>query len=361
MNAHLTALPRATILMMVRERHALTEQALESIFRNTAQPYRLIFADVMSPEWLSSLLEKKSAERGFEVVRFNEPLWPHEVRRKLADTINTEYVVYIDNDVLVEPGWLEKLVACADETGAGIVGPLYLWSDGKSEPTIHMAGGILTETPGQTGDADGRVLGEAHRLINKNPKDVQDVLYRQPCDFLEYHCMLIRASLLDGGALFDENIQCVHEHIDTALTAKKRGYPVYFEPDARVTYLAFADYQLDDLPLFRKRWSKQAGEASIKAFAEKWQVIDDERSFGGVRAFLRKHVAQTDPVMLPAQSANDHHLAMTRHELAQTRSDLLDLAAQRGYIEQELTNCKSISAGAVLHERRLSPMWPPFY
>lgn len=332
MNAVSSAHPRVTILMTVRERHALTEQALESIVSNTFQPYRLIFADVMCPAWLRERLAEKSVEWNLEVIRFEEPLWPHEVRRKLAGIIDTDYIVYIDNDVLVEPDWLGKLLECAEETGAGLVGPLYLWGDGKLQPTIHMAGGVLTEKL----DKGGRVLGEAHRFCNKYPQDVSEELYRQPCDFLEYHCMLVRSSLLGEGRLFDENICCVHEHIDTALSVKKLGYPVYFEPDSHVTYLAFADYQLEDLALFRKRWSREAGEASIRAFADKWEVIDDEQSFGGVRGFLNKHLTQTDPIRILVNPLNDHETVMERHELAQTRADLLDQAAKRGYGKEAL-------------------------
>lgn len=324
--------PRATIVMTTRERHALTEPALDSIDRNTAKPYRLIYAGVMAPAWLRARLETKAKEQGFEIVHFDEPLWPHEVRRKLAGMIDTDYVVYIDNDVQVAPGWLDKLVECADETGAGIVGPLYLWSDGEGDPKIHMAGGKLTETA----EGAARVLAESHGLYDRDPSLVADKLQRQPCDFLEYHCMLIRGELMRDGTLFDEHILCVHEHIDTALTAKQQGYPVYFEPDSRVTYLAYAEYRLEDLPLFRKRWSAAAGEASIKAFCDKWNVVDDARSFDGVRKFLARHVTQIDPVRLSADALGDLDQPMARHELAQTRSDLLDLAAMRGYGEAEL-------------------------
>jgi GT2 family glycosyltransferase len=326
------ARPRATILMTTRERHALTESALDSIARHTARPFRLIYAGIMAPDWLRERLAKRAKEQDFEVLHFDEPLWPHEVRRRLAGMIDTDYVVYIDNDVEVEPGWLDKLVACADETGAGVVGPLYLWGDGVAEPRIHMAGGQLIETP----EGESRVLDEKHKLYNTYPREVADQLYRQPCDFLEYHCMLIRSELMRDGSLFDENILCAHEHIDTALTARQRGYPVYFEPDSRITYLAFAEYRLEDLPLFRKRWAMSAGEDSIRAFADKWNVIDDERSFGGLRKFLARHVSQTDPIRPGADAFNDQDAAMAKHELAQSRSDLLDQAAQRGYGDEAL-------------------------
>jgi GT2 family glycosyltransferase len=123
--------PRVTIVMTVRERHAPTIAAIESIASNTAPPYRFIYLDVQSPEWLRALLRSRSEDCGLEVIRFDEPLWPQQARTRVVGSIGTDYVVFIDNDVQVEPGWLDALVACADDTGAGLVGPLYLWGTEK--------------------------------------------------------------------------------------------------------------------------------------------------------------------------------------------------------------------------------------
>jgi hypothetical protein len=300
---------------------------LTSIAENTETPHRLVFADVGAPEWLRQRLSARAPGWGLEVVRFDEVLWPNQVRRRLAPSIETDYLVCIDNDVIVEPGWLDRLVACADETGAGVVAPLYLWSDGTRPPKIHMAGGKLTRTE----SGDRVVLEEAHQLSNADPASVASTLRRRPCDFAEYHCMLIRGDLARDGSVFDEDIVCVHEHIDTALTAKQRGFEVYLEPESRVNYLAFAPYALDDLPFFRQRWSWQAGQSSIAAFCAKWGVADDERSFGDVRRFLRNHLAQVDPVRPLESMPDDHRRAMSHGELAQTRSELLDVAIARGY------------------------------
>src|SRR5882672_11342487 len=154
--------PRATIVMTARERHALAEASIESIISATHRPYRFMYLDVQSPDWLRETLARRSTEWGLEVLRFDEPYWPHEVRNRVVGTIDSDYVVFIDNDVLVDEGWLDALVACADETGAGIVGPLYLLGDGIRPPKIHMAGGRLTEAVAE----DGRVLVDTHIMSN---------------------------------------------------------------------------------------------------------------------------------------------------------------------------------------------------
>src|SRR4029079_17162464 len=118
--------PRVTLVMTARERHSLAEVAIESIVSGTHRPYRFIYVDVESPGWLREVFAARSAEWSLEVVRVDEPLWPQQARMRVLDAIETEYTAFIDNDVEVETGWLEALVACADATGAGIVGPLYL-------------------------------------------------------------------------------------------------------------------------------------------------------------------------------------------------------------------------------------------
>jgi GT2 family glycosyltransferase len=324
--------PRVTIVMTARERHAPTVAAIESIASNTAPPYRFIYLDVQSPDWLRALLKRRSGDWGLEVVRMDEPLWPQQARARIVGAVETDYVVFIDNDVQVEPGWLDALVACADDTGAGLVGPLYLWGDGTTPARIHMAGGRLGETEVE----GGRVFDEAHRLMNADPEEVAGELFRGPCDFVEFHCMLIRTELVRDGTLLDPDIYCVHEHIDTALSARQRGYAVFLEPSSRVTYLAFSDYMLDDLALFRARWSRTHAEAGIEAFSRKWNVVNDDRSFGKVRQFLSTHVSQVDPVRPSAHADTDRSAPMRREELRQTRSDLLDFALERGYRLHEL-------------------------
>jgi len=325
------SVPRATIVMTVRERHALTEAAIDSVVRNTRPPFRFIFAETQSPPWLSELLARRQPEWGIEIAKFDAALWPNQIRKRIAPAIATDYVVFLDNDVSVEPGWLERMIACADETGAGIVCPLYLIGDGASVTRIHMAGGRLQRSNGDNGIA----LTEAHHLMNADLAQAEPHLRREPCDFAEYHCMLISAKLASDGAIFDDRILCVHEHIDTALAARKAGYGVYLEPSARVTYMGYAPFALGELDFFRTRWGPGAGEASIKAFAQKWGVTDDAASFGDVRGFLESHRIEVDPLHpAPAQGAHRSE-AMCRDELRQSLSGLFELAVARGYGQEE--------------------------
>jgi len=322
-------LARVTIVMTARERLAATMASIESIERHTERPHRFIYAASQIPEDLDARAQSPGGR--LEIARFDAALWPNQIRKRIAPAIATDYVVFIDNDVQVRPGWLERLVACADETGAGIVCPLYFIGADATATQIHMAGGRLDPIQ----EAGGIVLQEAHHLMGRERSEVAAELKREPCDFAEFHCMLMRSDLAKNPAMFDDTIVCVHEHIDVALTARKLGYAVYFEPTSEVTYVGKAAYRLSDLEFFRARWATAASEASLKGFAAKWNVIDEERSFGGIRRFVELHRTQVDPMRRSGLDAESRGRPMHAHELMQSLAGLYDLAAARAYRQDE--------------------------
>lgn len=333
--------PRVTLVMTVRERHRLTLMAIESILGNTAVPLRLVFAHGGIPGWLGAALAALERAGRLAVRHFPGLHWPQQLRRAVAGEIDTEYVVFIDNDVLVSSEWLERLVECADQTGAGSVGPLYLWGDGMSPPRVHMAGGMLHEAPGE----GGRHLEEEHRHINADPARL--ALRRGPCDYVEFHCMLVRTELARRDGVLDDAIACVHEHIHVALSLRALGHATWLEPAAQVNYLAYAPQVLEDLALLRQRWNAEATEASIAAFCRRWDVLPDDRSFGGVRGYVRELRAKNDPVRPDARVA-DHDAPLARGELPQGVAQLLELARARGYDAQSIAmlarGCEAASA-----------------
>ena len=348
------ARPIVTVVITCRERHGLTEGVIAAIVRSIRMPARLLYLDVCTPEWLRARIAARAAEWGLEVIRFDEPLWPSQARRRIAGLIDTKYAVFMDNDVHVLPGWLERVVECAEETGAGIVGPLYLWGENEHADRIHMGGGELRSMP----EEGGIVLNERHRHFSKKLDEVE--LKREQCDFVEFHCMLMRREIYTAPDVFNESIVCVHEHIHAALICRQLGYGVYMEPSARVVYLAFAPYALSDLELFRWRWSLEAGDSSLRAFAKRWGVIDDARSFG-VRTYLVRHRQQVDPIRPSLQDANRAKEPMRERDLKQTIAGLLELAHARGYAADDLAHIKKAHWSAlVLSSGGYRPCGRPF-
>ena len=71
------AAPRVTIAMIMRERHLMTEAALEAVHRNTGLPYRLIYGDTRIPSWLREILLRRADEWRLEIAEFEDAPWPN--------------------------------------------------------------------------------------------------------------------------------------------------------------------------------------------------------------------------------------------------------------------------------------------
>ena len=142
--------PIVTIVVSQRERFSCTQASLESLYSNTTVPFKLVYVDGGSPPGIGDWLGHQAAIRGFAVVRRDHYLTPNESRNIGLARVETPFVVFVDNDVLFFPGWVEKMLDTALATGAWLVGPTYL--EGPAERRlVHMAGGeaLIVETNGQ--------------------------------------------------------------------------------------------------------------------------------------------------------------------------------------------------------------------
>jgi hypothetical protein len=188
--------------------------------------------------------------------------------------VRTRYVVFIDNDAVPAPGWLPPLVECAETTGAWVVGPLYFIGEPERQE-IHMAAGDarIEDRPG------GRRFVERHRFAGKHPAEVREHLVRQPCEHVEFHCMLVRTEVFERLGPLDEELKSVAEHTDLCMLVRQGGGEVYFEPGSEVTYITSGGFTAADYAYFFRRWSHAWNQSSIDRFREKWQLPPARRGW----------------------------------------------------------------------------------
>ena len=259
--------PQVTIVVVLRERFSLTERSLSSLHQNTQCPFRLVYVAGKPPARTLRYLKNESEEKGFVLITTEQHISPNQARNLGLKEVKTKYVVFIDNDALVAPGWLEALVECAEETGAWVVGPLCLIGE-LSAGIIHVAGGNL-----HFKDESGlKVLYDEQYLFNTPVREVKDRLTRKRWDYVEFHCALVRTDAFQSVGKLDEELYSVHEHIDFCLRVKQAGGAVYVEPKAIVTYIPSPPYDWTDLPYFMLRWSEEWNSATANHFCDKWGV-----------------------------------------------------------------------------------------
>jgi GT2 family glycosyltransferase len=275
---------RVTVAVVPRERFSYTKPSLESIFANTPPGVKLVYVDGGSPPAIRRYLAAQARSRGFDLIRTDHYLSPNQARNRAIARVTTKYVVFVDNDVLVEPGWLEALVDCAEETGASVVGPA-CFAGPPGTRSIHMAGGIahIQEKNGR------RVLHERHNFAGKDFNAMASQLQRGPTELAEFHTMLVRKDVFDRFGPLDEKLLSALEHVDLCMTVREAGGTVYFEPKSAMTYVPPPPFALSDYPFFMLRWSDAWNIATVRHFQQKWQLAAEDESLQEITEWLRIH------------------------------------------------------------------------
>ncbi len=263
-----------TVVITQRETFSRTRLALQSVLAEVSRSVPIVYIDGGSPESVRSYLQTEAERWGFTLVRTERYLSPNEARNLGLDHADTKYVVFIDNDVLVAPGWMDALVECAEETGAWLVGPLYC--EGlPPHRRVHMAGGLahITEEGGR------RHLHEEHFLPGRRVAEISDTLQRRPTELLEFHCLLARAETFDRLGRLDEALLSMPEHVDLCLAVQAAGGSIFIEPRALVTFMPPPPFALSDIPFFALRWSPDWNRSSVEHFVRKWNLGSDALAF----------------------------------------------------------------------------------
>lgn len=270
--------PEVTIIVSPRERFSYSRESLESIYANTNYPFELVYIDGNSPKYLRKYLKQKSQEKEFKLIPTEQYLSPNQARNIGLKEVNTEYLVFIDNDVYVEPGWLEKLVNCAEKTEATVVCPLVCIGQERYSK-IHLAGGEARIILEVKNDKIRRKVHEKHYFVNRLVADLKDQLHRKQCELAEFHCVLVRTDIFNIIGKLDEKLLSTREHIDFCLTVNNAGRDIYCEPDSVVTYVPAKNLALSDLTYFQLRWSDRWELISLEHFAKKWNVTTKDKYF----------------------------------------------------------------------------------
>ncbi|MBD2459702.1 glycosyltransferase [Oscillatoria sp. FACHB-1407] len=271
--------PVVTLVVVPRERFSCARESLESIYEHTDLPFNLVYVDGKSPEEVRLFLENQAKEKGFQLIRTEYYLSPNHARNIGLQYVNTKYLVFVDNDVVVTPGWLSALVNCAEETGATVVGPLTCEGT-PIHQKVHFAGGeshIVTDVKGR------RLLREKMYKQGQQVMEVKPKLKRVKTELAEFHCVLVRTAIFEQIGLLDEKMLNTKEHLDFCMTVAQAGGEVYFEPDCLVTYVPGPPLETTDVYFYMLRWSDDWTLKSLHHLRDKWNLSENEYFFSKYR------------------------------------------------------------------------------
>ena len=139
-----------------------------------------------------------------------------------ASAARGEYLVFLNDDAMVEPGWLEWLVDTADaHPDAGAVGSCVLFPDG----IIQEAGSIVWS------DGSTMPVGRGSR------GDLMTWHFVRPVDYASACSMLVRTATWTAlGGMDPDYHPAYYEDVDLCLGIRSLQQRILFEPRSRVRH-----------------------------------------------------------------------------------------------------------------------------
>lgn len=217
----MNAPPVILIIIVTYNRWLDTRDCLVSLFAADGPVCRVIVLDNGSTDETLAALPREFPD--VELIRNPSNLGYAEGNNaglRLALAQGAEFVVVLNNDVIVAPDWLGELTAAARvDSQAALIGPLVLHADAPD--VIQSAGGMLP-----------RDWHAFHRGANE--PDTHQFSRTEHVDWLTGCAVLVRCNALERIGLLDSGFFMYGEDVDWGVRAQRAGYHVLFTPKARV-------------------------------------------------------------------------------------------------------------------------------
>ncbi|MBO9664715.1 glycosyltransferase [Dokdonella sp.] len=212
--------PRVSIVIPVYNKIAYTVACLRSIAAHAgATAFEVIVVDDGS----SDATPQRLAEiAGIRAQRNAENLGFIGSCNAGAAAARGDYLLFLNNDTVVTPGWLDALVRCLEQAPhAGLVGAKLVYPDGR----LQEAGGIVFD------DGSGWNYGRF-----EDPADAR-YGFRREVDYCSGAAILLGRDLFERLGAFDRRYApAYYEDTDLAFAVRDAGLKVYYEPASTVVH-----------------------------------------------------------------------------------------------------------------------------
>jgi GT2 family glycosyltransferase len=260
---------KTTIGIVARDRFSTARPCLERLLSVTPEPFDLVIVDAGTPKRYRRQMERAVAKRSnVEFLTADGYLNPNAAKNWVVrETRGTEFLVLMENDNLVSPGWLSALMRACDEDGTEVARPmLFERRLGRVFPHFDRRWEDLetVDTP----------TGRGVRFRPRSTPLAADVgAPRRRTRVLEVHCVLYRASVFEKIGEFDERIN-TRQELDVALQLYAADVPIVFEPSAEVTYISPPPVRRDERAFYNFRWNVEDAVRSHELITQKWNLVN---------------------------------------------------------------------------------------
>jgi len=183
----------------------------------------------------------------------------NDTNRGLVDACNRgaaaargKYLVFLNNDTVVLPGWLNALVETIESNeSAGAVGSLSLYPDGR----IREAGAILWSN------------GETLRYGRGRSSEDRRFTFAREVDYCSGASLLVRKDLFERLGGFDRRYApAFYEDADICMGVRSLGYEVVYQPLSRLVQHESATDDTD-----ARTGPERYQVVNREKFCEKWR------------------------------------------------------------------------------------------
>ena len=285
-----------SVIIPVFNKVEFTFQCLRSLLREVNfDETEIIVVDNASTDRTRELL---AHFRGFvRVIENEENRGFVDACNQGAQSARGRYLVFLNNDTVVLPGWLPSLVETVErDERAGAVGSLFLYPDGR----IQEAGAIVW--------SNGAAF---HYGWGRAPEDRRFTFARE-VDYCSGASLLIRRELFERLGGFDRRYApAYYEDTDLCMGVRSLGFKVVYQPASRLYHFegatagtdpraGFKRYQVINRDKFYDKWRDvlarshhpedpaRAERAANRRWATQVAVFDDriptpDRDAGSLR------------------------------------------------------------------------------
>lgn len=222
----MSAPPRTAVLIVTRDRRAEVLAALEAVAAFPEAPaLTVLVLDHGSRDGTAAAVGAWLAGRGrtfarAECLRAEHNRGAAAGRNRLAAAAGAhDFLFFLDDDVVPEPGCLGAALAAADERDVGVVG----------------ARVVAFDAPGRDLAGAGFVDWRLGRFSERPAAAAVE------CDFVVTCAALVRAAAFRAAGGFDEDYFIYHEDVDFGVRVRRAGWRVRWEPRAVVRHRTSLD------------------------------------------------------------------------------------------------------------------------
>lgn len=246
--------PKVSIVLLNYCNYIYTINCLDSLSGLQYDNYNIIVVDNNSPDESYRKLKELENEKIQVILSEINGGFAHgnNIAIDIALQNNSDYVLLLNNDTLVDPSFLNKMLeATCEEDGVGIVTSRIMYYPETDK--IWYAGGCV----------DWNNLRAKHFSINEKYDEKEDI---KRTNFASGCCMLIPCDVIRNVGKLPEEYFMYYEDLDFCVNVLEHGYEIRYVPEAVIYHCVSASGGGEDSP-FVIEWVQRSRRLFLNKYA----------------------------------------------------------------------------------------------